>query len=379
MPLASLSGITVVSMAEQYPGPLCTRLLHELGAEVILVERPGVGDPQREAGPWLFRSAAIGKKSIALNLKNPAAQDAARKLIARSQVFVEGYRPGVAQRLGLGYDPLRELNPALVYCSISGFGQDGPYRNVTGHNLNYEAISGAIDPYLRPELGLKYFDGGIPVGDIMAALTAALGIAAAVRSAEKTGEGRYIDIAITDALVLALAPNLCKTLNGDRSGWPTREAGYGLFETADGTIALGIAHEDHFWEALCDLLNLPSLASLSHQERVEKGSEVRKELRARFATRATQAWLDVLAAKGIPCSRANELGDVAADPHLRSRGLFATALDETGRTFSTAGSPFQRSGSSTAQERVPALGADTCAVLQGLGYTELQIQAMQQA
>jgi len=379
----SLSGITVISMAEQYPGPLCTRLLHELGAEVILVERPSQGDPQRVAGPWLFRSAAIGKKSIALNLKDPASQDAVRRLIERSQVFIEGFRPGVADRLGLGYERLRAANPALVYCSISGFGQDGPYRNVTGHNLNYEAISGALDPYLHPELGLKYFDGGLPVGDIMAAMAAALGIAAAVRGAEKTGQGTCIDIAITDALVLALGPNLCKSMNGDHSGWPVREAGYSLFQASDGMLALGIAHEDHFWTALCGLLELPALASLTHTDRLAQGPQLRQQLQQKFAQRPAQAWLDLLATQGIPCSRANALTDVARDPHLQARGLFGTAVDETGRSFATAGSPFNRQaggGASPATpEHVPALGADTAAVLRDLGYSDAQIQAMQHA
>ncbi len=372
----SLSGITVVSMAEQYPGPLCTRLLHELGAEVILLERPGVGDPQRQAGPWLFRSAAVGKKSVTLNLKAPAAQEAARKIVRGAQVFVEGFRPGVAERLGLGYEQLRALDPALVYCSISGFGQDGPYRDETGHNLNYEAITGALDPYMQPALGLRYFAGGLPVGDIVAALTAALGIAAAVRHAEKTGHGQFIDIAITDALVLALAPNLCKSLNGDDSGWPRREAGYGLFQTSDGMVALGVAHEDHFWTRLCELLDLPNLAALRHSERVERAAELREQMQARLSRQSTDECVAALSAAAIPCSRVNPLDKAALDPHLRARGLFGQANDERGRSFNTVGSPFNRGEGPTGAERVPALGEHTVYVLESLGYTQEQIDSL---
>lgn len=372
---SSLAGITVLSMAEQYPGPLCTRLLLELGAEVILLERPGKGDPQRKAGPWLFRCTAAGKQSIALDLKIPRARDAARLLAEKAQVFVEGFRPGVMKRLGLDYETLRQANPALVYCSISGYGQDGPYRDASSHNINYEAITGALDPYVGDALGLTYFPGGLPMGDIMAGMTSALGIAASVRQAERTGQGAYLDIAISDALVFSLAPNLCGKINGGR-GWPKREAGYGLYRTADGHVVLGIAHEDDFWRALCTIAELPALASLTHAERVERNDELRHVVQARLLQRETQYWLDRFAASSVPCSRVNRLDEAPRDPQLAGRGLFGTALDERGREFMTVRSPFSRTRPSGDALQVPPLGASTAHVLRRLGFGEAEVAAL---
>lgn len=361
-----LNGITVLSLAEQLPGPLCTRLLADLGADVIQLERPGHGDPQREINPWLFRSSALGKRSIALDLKSPAERQVARKLADRCQVFVEGFRPGVVARLGLDYDTLRTSNPALVYCSISGYGQTGPDCGLSGHNINYEAVSGVLDPFAGPEAEHDYVSSTIPMGDVLTGALAAVGIVAACRQAERTGLGAYLDFAINDSLIFTLAPNLTRIMNGGE-GWTRREAGYGIFDCADGSIALGIAFEDNFWADLCKNLELPEYADLPRGERVARRDEIRSVLSEMFRSRPVAHWLTLLAESSVPCSRVNRLADVAANPQVAARGMFATALDEAGRPFATVASPFSRATHGGLLRPVPALGASTEDVMRVLG------------
>lgn len=361
-----LAGITVLSLAEQYPGPLCTRMLVEMGAEVIQLERPSGGDPQRDANPWLFRSTAINKKSVALDLKKADALEAARLLARSAHVLVEGFRPGVMQRLGLGYEALHALNPALVYCSISGFGQDGPYRDIVGHNINYEAISGLLDPYVEHDSPYTFFPSGLPLGDILGGYTAALAIVAALRSVDQGEPGTHLDISIADTVVFAMAPILTNKLNGGE-GWPVREAGYGVFRTLDGHIALGVNHEDEFWVALCNTLGLEDVAALARVTRIERRQELKERLQERLAGRTTTDWLACFAELKVPCCRVNRLDEVPGNAQIRARGLITTATDENAREFVTVCSPFSRSQAGAASNKVPGLGESTEAILRTLG------------
>jgi crotonobetainyl-CoA:carnitine CoA-transferase CaiB-like acyl-CoA transferase len=362
-----LDGVTVLSLAEQFPGPLCTRLLADLGAEVIQLERPAGGDPQRRANPWLFRFAGMGKKSVTLDLKDAAAYAAARKLAARCDVLVEGFRPGVMSRLKLSYEDVREFNPKVVYCSISGYGQDGPYRDLTGHNVNYEAISGYLEPYTTGEY--EYFTGAPPWGDVLSGSLATSGILAALRKAEQTGTGAYVDISITDSLTFGLGGILTRHVNHGET-WQLREAGYGLFRCSDGNIALGIAHEDHFWRALCRLLRIEQYQGLDHVQRIEQRDELREEIGTRLGQQSVDYWIEAMGDE-IPCSRVNRIADVAADPQIVQRNLFTDALDEEGNRFTTLRSLF--GGSDPARHTVPALGRHTRDVLAALGLTEADI------
>ena len=367
---SALEGVTVLSLAEQFPGPLCTRLLADLGAEVIQLERPAGGDPQRQANPWLFRFAGIGKKSVALDLKDEDAHSAARQLAERCDVLVEGFRPGVMRRLGLSYDDVREFNPKVVYCSISGYGQEGPYRDLTGHNINYEAISGYLEPYTTGEY--EYFTGGPPWGDVISGALATSGILAGLRQAEQTGAGTFVDITITDSLVFGLGGVLTRHANGGET-WPLREGGYGLFRCSDGHIALGIAHEDHFWRALCALLDLEQYAGLDHIQRIERRDELRAAIGARLVLQSVDYWVEAMGQE-IPCSRVHRIADVADDPQIVHRHLFTDARDETGERFVTVRSLF---GEPDATPRsVPALGRHTRDVLASLGLDDADISGI---
>lgn len=372
----ALEGIRVVSMAEQYPGPLCTRILRDLGATVVMVERPDGGDPQRSANPFLFSTSAVDKKSVAVNLKQPEAQAAIRHLIVESDVFVEGFRPGVMKRLGLDYESLSDLHPRLVYCSISGYGQDGPYADHVGHNINYEAVSGMLDPFVNPGSTFKYFPSGPPLGDISAASIAAVGILAGLYRVRDGGPGSYFDVAISDSLILGLSPQITRALNGDHP-WSAREAGYGLFPCADGSIALGIAYEDHFWAALCDEIGLSEYAGLSHEQRVEQAPQLRKAIAEILLGETVSEWVHRFGGR-VPCSAVNSMSSVADDPQVRHRQLVHRAQLETGQEFSTIASLFS-AGEGSATGQVPGLGEHTDSILTGLGFSSEDIRLMADA
>ena len=353
---SSLSGIRVISMAEQYPGPLCTQLLADLGAEVIQFERPS-GDPQRGVNEWLFRNASIGKKSMVLDLKHEGDRERAHELVESAQVFIEGFRPGVVDRLGMDFRTLSEINPHLVYCSISGYGQTGPYRFLSGHNVNYEAVAGALDASIDPDLKMEYFSAAPPLGDIVSGMTAALGIVAGLRATQAGGEAIYLDVSIVDSLALALAPNITRALNGVNP-WSVREPAYGIFECSDGWVALGISYEDHFWQHLCVVLGFDDLAPLARSERLERKGEIRVRIDATLRERPSAFWVEQFGDL-VPCSPAHRLTDVERDPQIKSRGLIVDAEDELGRPFRTVASPFARiSGDVDERERrVPRLGS----------------------
>lgn len=362
-PRLPLSGVKVLSLAEQLPGPICGLLLSELGAEVTLLERPDGGDPQRAVGRWNFRFAGRGKKSVALDLKDEVSRDAARRLAARADVLVEGFRPGVLPRLGLGYDEVSAANPGIVYCSLSGYGQTGPLAKASGHNLNYEAVSGLLTPFVTGAAG-EYFTEAPPWGDILSGVLAALGIVSALRQAENSGRGSYLDLSITDSLVFALGPALTRALNG-AEGFPRREGGYGVFACSDGHVALGINHEDHMWRALCQALPLPEYAGLDHDERLARRGEIRDRIRAILVTKPVEHWVRKLATVAA-CSPINTLDKLPGDEQLRTRNLFGRARSEDGTAFTTVHSPLAPGGREGVSV-VPGLGEHTTEVLAALG------------
>ena len=244
MSWGNLAGLRVLDLTIWRPGPYATQLLAEQGADVLKVEPPG-GDPMRSM-PDLFDILGAHKRSIVLDLKSEAGRDRCLELAAECDVFVESYRPGVADRLGVGYDAVSARNPAVVYCSISGFGATGPLAQVAGHDVNYLAAAGVLTP-----------EGGtprqptIPIGDLGGGIAGAFGIVTAVLGARATGKGERVDVALTDVLSSWVGPvGKVRMVGVEKplAGLP----GYGVFPTADGGhVALGIMNEDHFWAGLC--------------------------------------------------------------------------------------------------------------------------------
>jgi len=312
---ALLSGLRVLDLSIWRPGPYATSLLVALGADVLKVEPPG-GDPMRHyAG--LFESINAGKRSVVLDLKDGAGRDRALALAEQADVLVEGFRPGVMARLGMDEATVRLRNPALVYCSISGYGQEGERAALPGHDVNYQAWAGS----LSPEGGTATLPS-LPTADLASGLTAAFGVCAAVIGRGATGQGTYLDISMTDVMATwtgrtgADSAPATRTETGTRAPAPADSTpGYGLFATADGgQVALGVVNEQHFWSALCVELGLGELADLAFEERSSRGAELQQAVRTSVAGRGRDELVARLAAAGVP-----------AAPVLDRRGMLASA------------------------------------------------------
>jgi crotonobetainyl-CoA:carnitine CoA-transferase CaiB-like acyl-CoA transferase len=332
-----LTGVVVLSLAEMLPGLYATLLLAELGADVIMVERPGKGDPARIL-PEMFNALARNKRSVTLDLKNPKDQDCFKGLVAKADVVMEGYSPGTASRLGIAYSDLRAVKPGLVYASISGYGQTGPYRDRVGHDLSYQGVVGfvadhAVEPGPTPEF---------PTADMTASMFAALSVVSALLGRKSTGVGTFIDVSMTDGLLSWMTPMLGAVMNGEARMNTMHSPGYGSFICADGLVlSLSIAFEDYFWKSLCDVLEIPQLSALLHTERMRDQRALREQIRQKILTRSRASWGELFDAARIPWSPVHALADVPSDPHLQARGMFASLLNSSGEQQRYVASPFQ--------------------------------------
>jgi len=317
-----LSGMRVLDLGQWRPAPYATQLLADLGADVLKVEPPA-GDPMRRF-PEIFASVASHKRSIVLDLKDPAGRARALGLAAEADVVVEGWRPGVAARLGVGADDVRAVNPGVVYCSLSGYGATGPLVDVPGHDVNYQAQSGALAPAggaPQPTPAPR-----IPSADLAGGLAAAFAICAAYIGRARTGEGETIDVSMTDVLA-----SWTGTVGGGPiAGVPAPVDGlpaYGTFAVADGWVALGVITEPHFWDATCAALGLDDLVGLPLVEQVTRGEELRARIATALAPLARDDAVDCLLAEGAPVSPVQSRAEMLGDRHLRERGTVITAPD----------------------------------------------------
>ncbi|AQT82355.1 hypothetical protein B1R94_28610 [Mycolicibacterium litorale] len=368
-PTAPLAGIRVISLAEQFPGPFATLLLGDLGADVIQIERPRGGDPSR-AFPGLYQALNRGKCSVALDLKDPEALAACRTLIGTADVVLEGFRPGVLNRLGLGHDQLVQDNPALVYVSVSGFGQHGPLRDLPAHDLTFQALAGLLDtaePRV-PHLALADLFGGMFTA--FAAVTGAL-------AARSSGRGGYYDVAMLDTLLTVAATKLVPHANALPADTLGLDPGYGLFATADGTwVSLSIAFEDHFWAALCTALDMPDVHDLTSAQRIARREALHAAIAERFADQPADHWDAVLAGAGIPYGRLNTAEDLLADPHVALRQMFQSIPTPDGeQTFIRQ--PLLVDGVAHGPRRgVPRLGEHTAELLTAAGIAPAVIDRL---
>jgi crotonobetainyl-CoA:carnitine CoA-transferase CaiB-like acyl-CoA transferase len=311
-----LSEVRVLDLSVWRPGPYATQLLAEIGADVLKVEPPG-GDPMR-VYPELFAGLHANKRSIVLDLKHGGDRRRALELAAEADVVIEGFRPGVAARLGVGYDDIRAVAPSVIYCSVSGLGQSGPLRRAPGHDLNYQAWAGALTP-----------DGGepevskLPIADLAGGMAAAFAICAALVRRQRTGEGEYIDAAMTDVLATwtgAATPRTRDSEPSESATEPRGVPGYGLFATADGRyLTLGVLSEDHFWTALCDALDIDDGRDLRFVERMERASELQPRIAGVIAGRNRDELVDTLLACDVPVAPVLDRNEMLELPHLRER------------------------------------------------------------
>ncbi|MER8563815.1 CaiB/BaiF CoA-transferase family protein [Mesorhizobium sp. M0578] len=324
-----LEGVRVLSLAEQYPGPYATLLLADLGADVTLVERPNGGDPARKFKS-LFASLSRNKRSVVINIKSTEGRENLVELSKTTDVFIEGYRPDVMKKLGLSYVELSPQNRRLIYLSLTGFGQNGPYRRRPVHDLSCQGLAGVL--FKQPRTGRLEKPFQLPVADLASGTLAAFGVVSALLARERTGHGCYIDLAMTDSLVSWMAAYHYAALNGrPMAEIYEEEPAYGTFACADNkVITLSIAHEDHYWQALCRSTGLEHLASANHQDRVQHASDYHAQLAAAIAKQTQDTWADRFDAIEIPWGHVHDLKDVARDPQLRTRDLFVQLSPEDG-------------------------------------------------
>ncbi|MCZ7661734.1 MAG: CoA transferase [Thermoleophilia bacterium] len=317
----ALSGTRVLDLTGHYPGALCTMMLADAGAEVVKVERPPAGDPSRMELP-VFAVTGRSRRSIIIDLKDPAGKDVLWRLIDTADVLIEGFRPGKLASLGFGDEEVRCRHPQLVYCSLSGFGQSGPWRDVPGHDLSYLALAGALHTWVR-EAGMV--TPTISLADVVAAMLAAYAITLGILSAQRTKEGQNVDISLFDAglftamldygqrIVLGTDPE-----RGVNSAIPH----YRLFRCAEETaLALAIVNEDPFWQSLTRALGLPEWERFSHPERLAHAEEIIDRLKTIFERSPASHWQKLLLSHDVPCGEVLSPGKAWTGTHARARGF----------------------------------------------------------
>ncbi|MCB1387612.1 MAG: CoA transferase [Rhodobacteraceae bacterium] len=349
-----LSGLRVLSMAEQYPGPMATLILSDMGADVIQVERRDGGDPSRFLKGF-FEAMNRGKRSVALDIRDRGDKERLLGLAAEADVFLEGFRPGKLARQGLGYDDLAAINPGLVYCSITGYGQTGPYRDRPAHDLTFQGVGGALEE--RLDGAVSGLPPALLLGDNAAGLYATIGILAALRARDATGRGTHVDIAMSDT-VTALQTAFVGMLGQAGDPPPQAEPAYDIFTCADGRpMTLSIAHEDAYWDRLCADLGLDDLIGTKRPARVGQREALKSRIATVIATRPLSEWALVMERGGQMWGPANRLSELADDPHVTARGLLGRVTRTDGVTQWVVRQPVRFSGWGDAPlTRAPALG-----------------------
>jgi alpha-methylacyl-CoA racemase len=375
-----LDGVRVLDLSRLLPGPFCTLLLSDLGAEVIKVEDVEGGDYIRAMGPFVdgvsayFLALNPGKKSISLNLKAPAGRSLFLKLAATARVVVESFRPGTVDRLGIGYEAVRAINPGIVYCSISGYGQTGPDRDKAGHDLDFIARSGILDLCGRP--GAVPAIPPVQMADLSSAMYAAAGILAYLRESERTGEGRYIDIGMLDSAVSWMVMPVAEHSAGERGGRGRRPLTgkhpcYNVYRTRDGRDVSLAALEKKFWEAFCRKIGRDDLVPLQFSERVEDFAL----FEALFASRTGAEWKELLAGTDFCCEVVPSLDEALDDPQIKARGLVA-GPGANGPPVIRLGHPL-RDEAVQADRACPGHGEHTQELLREVGVSEAEIDDLE--
>jgi crotonobetainyl-CoA:carnitine CoA-transferase CaiB-like acyl-CoA transferase len=386
-----LSHIRVLDLSRVLAGPWAGQNLADLGAEVIKVERPKFGDDSRTYGPpWIkdsegrdtkdsayFTSANRGKKSITLNISKSEGQKLVRELARISDVLVENYKFGDLARYGLSYDDLKQVNPRLIYCSVTGFGQTGPYREHPGYDFMIQGMGGMMSVTGEPDgaPGGGPQRAGVPVADIITGMYASIAICAAIAHRAETGIGQHLDLALLDSQIALLA---YQNTNYFATGKPPKRIGnlhpnivpYQPFKTADGSVILACGNENLF-RKFCTAAGCAELADdprfASNGKRVENRSELTRLLQAVFSSRSTKEWVELLEAAGVPNGPINDVAQVFDEPQVQARGIKVELDHPVAGKLPTVASPMRFSATPVEHKLAPpVLGQHTEEILRGL-------------
>jgi formyl-CoA transferase len=401
-PHGALSHLRVLDMSRVLAGPWAGQILADLGAEVIKIERPGAGDDTRGWGPPYLKDADgretheaayflatnRGKKSVTIDIAKPRGQELVRRLAARCDVLLENYKVGDLVRYGLGYEQLKETNPGLVYCSITGFGQSGPMRNVAGYDFMIQGLGGLMsitgESDARPGGGPQKV--GVAVADIMTGMYSTVAVLAAIAQRSVSGVGQYIDMALLDVQVAMLANiNMNYLLTGrvpQRLGNAHANiVPYQVFEAADGHVILAVGNDNQFAK-FCEAAGVPELSSdarfVRNADRVRQRETLVPLLEVVLKQRTVQAWIDLLEPLGVPIGPINNVAQVFAHPQVQQRGMCVEVPHPLAGTVPLVASPIKMSATPPRYEQAPPLlGQHTRAVLtQHLGLSEQDLDQL---
>jgi crotonobetainyl-CoA:carnitine CoA-transferase CaiB-like acyl-CoA transferase len=375
-----LDGVRILDLSRLLPGPYCTHLLADLGAEVIKVEEPGRGDYIRSLAPFengvsiAFELLNRGKKSIALNLETKQGQEILQKLAAEADVLLESYRPGTAKKLGCDFESIRRVNGRIVYCSLTAFGQTGPYKDLPGHDINCLALSGFLSLNGKDEPVVP----ALQVGDLAGGMLAALTIMTALFARQKRNEAQHIDVSMLDALLSWLILPLALHMEENASMLAGELPFYRLYRTLDSRFLAVGAIEPQFWEQLCKLINRPDLI-LDQYSSGPRRNEVVEAVQSVLATKTSQNWFRMMREHELPCTPILTLDEVLKDPHVRERHMLL-AKDESGRRLTYVGSPCKIAGLDEVNLiSSPELGQHSAELVKEIGYSQSEIQHLLEA
>lgn len=382
-----LEGIRVLDLTRLLPGAYCTQMLADFGAEIVKIEQPGEGDYWRWMPPRVRRHGAQflslnrGKKSVTLDLKKPAAREAFLRLCETADVVIEGFRPGVMQRLGLSVEELQQRNKSLVVCALTGFGQSGPYAQLAAHDLNYVGMMGLL--HLVNGRRDNPGPSGLPVADIGAgALMAIAGILAALFDAKRTGRGRYVDVSVADGLLswigfITASWNVPGEEQSDSPfDAPFDKPFYTVYETKDGRHFVVGAYEPKFWATLCRVLEIPEWAERQWAAG-ESEARLRQAIADAFRRKTFEEWRLLFAENEACVTPVHTTREAVYGPHARAREMVVSVTHPSDGKLDHIGNPIRFDGEAfNSLSPAPELGSDNDHLLMEIGFTEEEIAQM---
>ncbi len=384
----ALDGVVVLDLSRIMAGPFCSQILGDLGAEVIKVERPGLGDDTRAWGPpfiagesTYYLSINRNKKSVTINLKSEKGVEIIKEMVKKSDILLENFPPGTMERYGLDYEALREINPGLIFCSITGYGPDGPYKNRTGYDLVASAVGGLMS--ITGEQDGRPVKVGLAITDVVTGLYAHGAIMAALHARSKSGKGQRIDVSLLEAQVAALINSASGYLNSGKipKRWGTAHESivpYESFQTKDKEIIIA-AGNDKIFVCLCKVLGIPDLAQdpkfSTNKARVKNRKELIPLLNAETVKKTADEWIQIFEKNGIPSGPINNMKEVFDDPQVLHRGMLLEMPHPTAKKIRVAGIPVKYSETKAeARLHPPLLGEHTEEILKKyLGYDDRKI------